>query len=72
MVEAKPLACVIIYGGKTGWIGGLMQKLIEKEYRKFDCQREVISECDRGTAGVNNRILATLRTDAGDSLEHDV
>ena len=35
MTEAKPLTCVIIYGGKTGWIGGLMQKLIEKEYRKF-------------------------------------
>jgi len=32
MTEAKPLTCVIIYGGKTGWIGGLMQKLIEKEY----------------------------------------
>lgn len=34
MSEAKPMTSVIIYGGKTGWIGGLMEKLIQKT-RKY-------------------------------------
>lgn len=28
MTEVKPMTSVLIYGGKTGWIGGLMAKLI--------------------------------------------
>mmetsp|Transcript_4112 Transcript_4112/g.5902 ORF Transcript_4112/g.5902 Transcript_4112/m.5902 type:complete len:314 (+) Transcript_4112:116-1057(+) len=28
MSESKPMTSVLIYGGKTGWIGGLMAKLI--------------------------------------------
>lgn len=32
MTEAKEMTCVLIYGGNTGWIGGLMHELIEKEY----------------------------------------
>jgi hypothetical protein len=31
MTEGKPMTRVLIYGGKTGWIGGLMADLIKKE-----------------------------------------
>lgn len=31
MFEDKPMTRVLIYGGKTGWIGGLMADLIKKE-----------------------------------------
>jgi dTDP-4-dehydrorhamnose reductase len=30
MSEAKPMTRVLIYGGKTGWIGGMMADLIKK------------------------------------------
>lgn len=30
MTEAKPMTRVLIYGGKTGWIGGMMADLIKK------------------------------------------
>jgi hypothetical protein len=34
MSEGKPMTGVIIYGGKTGWIGGLMHQLLKEKHRK--------------------------------------
>jgi len=30
-VEAKPMTKVLVFGGKTGWIGGMMLELLKKE-----------------------------------------
>ena len=31
MTEGKPKSRVLIYGGKTGWIGGLMVDLLKEK-----------------------------------------
>ena len=31
MTDAKPMKRVLIFGGKTGWIGQMMAELIKKE-----------------------------------------
>jgi hypothetical protein len=31
MTEGKPMTKVLIYGGKTGWIGGMMYEMLQKE-----------------------------------------
>ncbi len=31
MTEPTPMTSVLIFGGKTGWIGQLMAELIDKE-----------------------------------------
>jgi hypothetical protein len=31
MAEAKPMKRVLIFGGKTGWIGQMMAELVQKE-----------------------------------------
>lgn len=31
MVQVKPMTKVLIYGGKTGWIGGMMYDMCKAE-----------------------------------------
>lgn len=48
--ESKPMTKVLIYGGKTGWIGGLMAEMCKKEGIEYVCgdarieQRETLAK----------------------------
>lgn len=48
MTEGKPMTRVLIYGGKTGWIGGLMADLIKKEGESSGFRRALRYSCDSG------------------------
>jgi len=39
-VESKPMTKVLVFGGKTGWIGGILLKLLKEQGKIFDTANE--------------------------------
>ena len=54
MTQGKPITRVLIYGGKTGWIGGMMADLI----RKNGESRVHAVEFSRNSVGCSSRRAA--------------